>query len=295
MPGFKDDAQHSGRLAGKVIGSLMAGAALVGCATTPEAKPVETTSQLPPTPDKPSTTASETPTASETQTSAEFTPGATGKYSPEALAAIADDPEALAKVFEITGDTPEEIAENDRKALIGYIMSGTDEADLAKYRDANGFVNIPNSVQYKNDMRDKYSGPACQGMNGRPCHFQQDIENLADIVRTMYAQNHMNGSSATGLPADFMLGADTILNVKVLKGSVGDGILQIQRDTLSTNNYDDSVAIAIVNNIKDIDKDAAAKYSSVQNWGGHRRDTTTYQKVGDHWNVVDSGETVFVG
>lgn len=294
MPGYKDDARlNKGRLAGKLIGSVMAGVALVGCSTNPEAKPVETTSQLPPTPDKPSASpsASETPSAGETSSSAEFTPGATGKYSPEALAEIADDPEALAKVFQITGDTPEEIATNAQKALIGFLMSGTTETDLAPYR-VNGFVNIPDTMKYKNDMRDKYSGPACRGMNGRVCSFTQPVENLHDTIVTIHALNHSNSADSAGLPPDFMLGVNTVSDVKVLKGSIDSGILTIQYDLHTTDNYSGSAAEEIVNNLKENDQqEAAAKYSAVLEWGGLHRMTETYQRAGNHWNVVDSSGT----
>lgn len=290
MPGFKDDAQHSrGKsLRIRVAGAVAAtGLALTGCAPNTEARPVETTSQLPPTPDKPSTTASGTPTASETQTSAEFTPGATGKYSPEALAAIADDPEALVKAFQITGDTPEEIVTNARKALIGYLMASADESDYGGYRAANGFVNNTSALQYRNDMRDKYGGPACQGMNGQPCKFPKELEDIHQLNLALYSQNHGNSPDTTGLPADFMLGADTISNVKVIKGSIAEGIIRIQADVLSTNNYKDSIAKVVADNMASNGyEDSAAIYASADNWKGTVQITQTFQRVGSHWNIV---------
>lgn len=290
MPGFKDDAQHSRSksLRIRVAGAVAAtGLALTGCAQNTEARPVETTSQLPPTPDKPSTTASETPTASETQTSAEFTPGATGKYSPEALAAIADDPEALAKVFEITGDTPEEIVKNGQAAMIGYLMAGADEKDLGKFRDSNGFVNTTNLTRYREAMLEKYGDAACLGMNGHPCTFEKEVQDRKLIILTIYALNRVNSPNTAGLAPDFMLGADTIDTIKVVQGSVAEGIFKVEYAFNSTNNYKGSAAEVIANNMAASDlKKAADLYSSAQKWSGPQKATTLYQKAGNHWNVV---------
>lgn len=276
MPARSSSIEHQSRHNLQRIGVGLAVAGilfdLTGCAT-PEAKPVDTTSQLPPTPDKP--TAS--PSTGETSSSAEFTPAATGKYSPEALAKLVNNPEQLAKVFEITGNTPEEIAKSSTETLNAFLMSGTTEDQLSPYR-VDGTVFGQHLVDYFKQADAYYQSVACEAMNGRPCTFTEGITNVHQIILSVYGMNHAN-SEARG--EDFMLGADKILDVKVLEGSVKSGALTLQYDTLWTNNYEASAA-----------KDVGGKYTPLlKDRVGQRRITQSYVREGDHWNVTGEGTT----
>ena len=281
MPHSKDpQPRHDGYEFRRWIAAGLLGAVAAfnaGCTTEPRPS-VDNTSQ----------TGSPSPSAGETPKAPEFESGATGQYAPDALAALAalaDNPEALVNVFRITGTTPEEIAENTQKALIGFLMSGTTETDLSKYR-VNGDVSGSAGADFINQVGDSYEASACEGMNGEPCNFKADVKNLHDIVLSTHSLNHGSNPESTLAP-DFMLGADIVSDVKVVDGSMKSGRVSIQYDTRSSNNYKGSAAEKIA--IELLEGDAAAKYVSVQNWSGHRRITQEYEKSGDHWIIASSG------
>lgn len=273
----KDRGLNTLQKLGRAVGAGLLLLPLTAC-TPSENAPNPSTSQL----DTPTPGASET-----TKAPAEFQSGATGQYAPDALAALADNHDALVNVFRITGTTPEEIAENTQKAIIGAVMAGTTKTDLDRYT-VNGQVSGPNAATFIDETTKKYGEAACEGMDGKPCSLDKGLDNLKRAVLYVYSLNHLDASAAS-FGTDFMLGADTVSDVKVVDGSIKSNHIAIQYDIHSSNNYAGSAAETIANKIADSDTKPIVE--SMKEWSGHRRITQTYERAGDHWNIVASSST----
>ncbi len=257
---------------GAIVG--MAAMTLVGCAPSGAEKPPATTSA----------TQSEGETSSpETTPTAEFTPGATGKYSPQELRQLDND--ELVDRLRMTGDSPEELAQSEVDTYAAFLMSGTTEEELEPYKP----LSIPNIERYAKDIDAKYATAACEAWVREGCELNQDTRIAHEIILHAFAAKRLLLIGENPNVHDFQVGTTATKAVRVTEGEFntdGRSFTIVTENDLSSN-FKGSIVEALA------DGDDGKWYRSIQNVVRNRRVTTTYHSQGDHFvHTKSSAEAI---
>ena len=230
---------------------------LVACA--PEKAPPAATASVDPT--KPGST---DPSAEPTT---EFTPGASGKYSPQEVSQLSEG--ELVDRFRVSGKTPEELAASEAQVLTAYLESGTTEEELAPYLP----LSIPKVEEFVTAMDEKYAAAVSEALGNGGINESTRIAH--QIILNAFAMNRLAGKQYE----DFQLGKTTIESATVTEGTFGSGSFKMEVVMKTDSNYADSI----------IGKklgvgDEGHWYASIQNVLA-THNTETYHKSGDHYTI----------